>query len=297
MYISYDYYRIFYYVAKLGSFTKAADALMNNQPNLTRAVKTLENELNCILFIRSNKGVKLTPEGQKLYEHISIAFEHIQSAEEELSLNMSLKKGTISIGASEIALHCLLLPILNKFRLLYPSIRLKVSNHSTPQAVSTLKNGLVDFAVVTTPIELSQDLHMEKIKDFRETAVCGTSFSFLKNNKNITLSQLNEYPLISLGKQTKTYEFFSQFFAQKGVKFAPDIEAATADQILPMVRHNLGIGFVPEEFLDEQKSDSIYKLNLEEQISPRSICIVTKEDLPLSLAAKELKNMIIEPKA
>lgn len=294
MYISYDYYRIFYYVAKFGSFTKAADALMNNQPNLTRAVKTLENELNCTLFIRSNKGVKLTPEGQKLYEHISIAFEHIQSAEEELSLNMSLKKGTISIGASEIALRCLLLPILNKFRLLYPGIRLKVSNHSTPQAVSTLKNGLVDFAVVTTPIEISKDLHMEKIKDFRETAVCGTSFSFLKDKKNITLSQVNEYPLISLGKQTKTYEFFSQVFAQKGVRFAPDIEAATADQILPMVRHNLGIGFVPEEFLDEQNLNSIYKLDLEEQIPSRSICIVTKKGQPLSLAAKELKKMITD---
>ena len=45
MYISYDYYRIFYYVAKYGNFTQAAQALMNNQPNITRTIKNLEAEL------------------------------------------------------------------------------------------------------------------------------------------------------------------------------------------------------------------------------------------------------------
>ena len=42
MYISYDYYRIFYYVAKYGNITQAAKLLLNNQPNLTRSIKNLE---------------------------------------------------------------------------------------------------------------------------------------------------------------------------------------------------------------------------------------------------------------
>lgn len=50
MYISYDYYRIFYYVAKYGNFTQAAQALMNNQPNITRTIKNLEAELSCTLL-------------------------------------------------------------------------------------------------------------------------------------------------------------------------------------------------------------------------------------------------------
>ena len=50
MYISYDYYRIFYYVARYGSISKAASVLMNNQPNLTRTIKNLEGELGCPLF-------------------------------------------------------------------------------------------------------------------------------------------------------------------------------------------------------------------------------------------------------
>ena len=51
--ITYDYYRIFYFVAQYHSFTKAAEILKNNQPNITRCMNNLESELGCKLFIRS----------------------------------------------------------------------------------------------------------------------------------------------------------------------------------------------------------------------------------------------------
>lgn len=66
MIINYDYYKIFYYVAKYKSFTQAANVLYNNQPNITRSIKNLERDLNCTLFIRNNRMVSLTPEGEKL---------------------------------------------------------------------------------------------------------------------------------------------------------------------------------------------------------------------------------------
>lgn len=106
MYINYDYYRVFYYVAKYQSITQAANALMNNQPNVTRTVKNLEHELGCVLFVRSNRGVRLTPEGEQLYAHIKIAVEQIQQGEEELSRNKTLQSGTVSISVSEVALRC-----------------------------------------------------------------------------------------------------------------------------------------------------------------------------------------------
>ena len=70
--ITYDYYRIFYYVAQYKSFTKAARALHNNQPNITRCMNNLEQELKCTLFLRSNKGIALTPEGRQLLEDLKL---------------------------------------------------------------------------------------------------------------------------------------------------------------------------------------------------------------------------------
>lgn len=293
MNISYDYYRIFYYVAKYRNLTQAAAALMSNQPNVTRVIKILESELGCTLFIRSNRGVRLTPEGEKLYAHIRIAVGQIETGEELLTMDRTLQSGIISIGASEVALRCFLLPVLNDYHRLYPGVRLRISNHPTPQAIAALKNGSVDIAVATTPTGDFKSLKVQKIREYREIAVCGTAFSELAE-KTVTLRELSEYSIVSLDTQTKTREFYCDWFAKNGLPFAPDIEVATADQILPMVKNNLGIGFIPEDFLRDADSKSVFRLNLKEKIPPRFVCCIKRTDQPLSIAAKELERMIAE---
>lgn len=69
--------------------------------------------------------------------------------------------------------------------------------------------------------------------------------------------------------------------------------AATADQIIPIVKHNLGIGFVPEQFLYDEPN-GIYRLNLKDRIPTREICVVTRKGHSPSLAARELGKMMLE---
>ena len=292
MNISYDYYRIFYYVAKYGSFTAAANKLLNNQPNITRAMKVLESELGCTLFIRTNKGVTLTREGEALFAHISLAFEHIQTGEEEISANKGLQKGIVSIGTTEISLRCFLLPILNEYRNKYPGISIKISNLSSSQALSALKAGIVDFAVVTTPIQKDSALHEVKVKDFREVAICGETLKGKLGSAALGFKELTQYPIVSFEKGRSTHTFYTELFAKHGVNFSPDIEAATADQIIPIVKHNLGIGFIPEQFLDDEPN-GIYKLSLKDQIPARGICVITRKGHSPSLAVRELEKMML----
>lgn len=293
MYISFEYYRIFYYVAKYGSISQAAEALMNNQPNISRTIKNLESELNCTLFVRSRKGVELTQEGEKLYTHVAAAVEQIQYGEEEICLERTLAKGVVTIGASEIALRCFLLPVLKDFRQKYPGVRIRVFNHSTPQAVSALKHGLVDLAVVTTPTSDSDLITSREICEIREVPVCGTAFQEL-SGRQISLSELTKYPLISLVKQTKTYEIYSEWFRQNNCVFAPDIEAATADLILPMVRNNLGIGFVPQQFLDGFPQQELILLDVKEEVPARKICLLKRKNQSMSAAGREMERMILK---
>ena len=110
--------------------------------------------------------------------------------------------------------------------------------------------------------------------------------------RKISLADLGNYPLISLGTSTKSFEFYSAFFTEHGLPYSPDIEAATADQILPMAQADLGVGFVPEEFVNP--SDNVRIIDLEEEIPERSICLIKRKEQPLSVAAKELERMIIE---
>lgn len=88
----------FYYVAQHKSFTKAAEALGNNQPNITRCMNNLEQDLGCKLFVRTNHGVSLTPEGQRLYSRAAVAFEQLRLGESEIRADCSLRTGSISIA-------------------------------------------------------------------------------------------------------------------------------------------------------------------------------------------------------
>lgn len=105
MNINYDYYRIFYYVAKYESVSRAAKFLYSNQPNVTRTIKTLKHSLVARFFTLKPRN-ETDARGQKLYSHIKIAFEHIAAGEKEIISDKDLKSGTVFVAASEVALRC-----------------------------------------------------------------------------------------------------------------------------------------------------------------------------------------------
>ena len=292
MYVDWEYYKIFYYVAKYQNFTKAARVLGNNQPNITHSMNRLESQLNCVLFIRSNRGVTLTPEGEMLYSRIASAAVQIQDAEEELSASATLEHGTISISATETALNIYLSKKLRDFHTEYPGIRLRISNHSTPQAVQAVKNGEVDFAIVSTPAEIESGLKMVELKPFYEVLVGGRTFTALAS-QSLTLKELCSYPLISLSDESVTRSLYRQFFLDHGVVLKPDTEAATTDQMLTLVKSELGLAFVPEPMAKEAlERGELVQLHLQEIIPTRSICLVYDRHRPLNTAARKFQQML-----
>ena len=294
MYVDWEYYKIFYYVAKYQNFTKAARVLGNNQPNITHSMNRLESQLNCVLFIRSNRGVTLTPEGELLYSRIASAAVQIQDAEAELSATATLEHGSISISTTETSLNIYLSEKLRAFHTEYPGILLRISNHSTPQAVQAVKNGEVDFAIVTTPAEVEPGLKMVELHSFTEILVGGNSFREL-SSRNLTLKELSAYPLISLGDESMTRRFYRQFFLDHDAVLRPDTEAATTDQMLTLVKSELGLAFVPEPMAQEPLArDEIVQLHLQEIVPLRSICLVYDPHRPLNTAARKFQQLLTE---
>ena len=182
---------------------------------------------------------------------------------------------------------------MNEYRNKYPGISIKISSLSSLQALSALKAGIVDFAIVTTPIQKDSALNEVKVKEFREIAICGEALKNKLDSAALELKDLIQYPIVSFEKGRSTHTFYTELFAKQGVNFSSDIEAATADQIIPIVKHNLGISFIPEQFLYDEPN-GIYKLNLKEQIPTREICVVTRKGHSPSLAVRELEKMMLE---
>ena len=290
MNISFEHYKIFYYVAKYKSLSKAAQLLINNQPNLTRTIKNLENELDCRLFFRTNKGMILTPEGQMIYAHIKNAVEEVIEAENELSEIKLMKKGLVRISVSEIALRCRLLVAIKEYRRKYPDIRIEISNHLTAQAVESVRDSNADMALVTTPAPDINEFDSIFVCPVTESAICAKDF-VIEEKEPLSLCQLSKYPLVSLSKNTQTYEFYRDIFSANSAEFNPVVETAAEDQIIPMVETGIGIGFVPDGFLKNE--DNIRKIPLSQTLPQRNIIIVKKKNRPLSIAASRLEDIIL----
>ena len=103
--------------------------------------------------------------------------------------------------------------------------------------------------------------------------------------------RVGSVPLITLGAGTTSHAFYTSVFAAQSVTFQPAIEAATADQIIPMAEAGLGVGIVPEAFI--RPFDGVCRIELLKPFPPRAVCIVKRKGQPLSVAARELERMLL----
>lgn len=293
---NFEYYKIFYYVAKYENLTKAATALKTSQPAVTRTIHKLEGELGCRLFTRSKTGMKLTPEGRTFYGYVAAGCAQFFKGENDLSNLISLENGTIYISATETALHCYLFQAMEEFNSLYPNVRFKILNNSTTESVNAVKEGKVDLAFVSANLQVAKPLRMKILRKYRDILIAGMRFEELKAGKEeLSLKELVSYPWISLTAETITRRFLNEYFEKNGLTFAPDMELATTDMILPAVRHNLGLGFIPAEFADaELKSGQVFEIKVKEKLPERKIILIYDMEYPQSIAAKEFQKFLKE---
>ena len=143
-----EYYKVFYHVAGCGSLTQAAEIMCISQPAVSQAIKQLETLIGGKLFLRTAKGVKLTPEGEVLYKYVKEGYETISLGEKKFRQLLDVDNGEIKIGASDMTLQFFLLPYLEKFHELYSNIRIRVTNGPTPETLEKLEDGRMDFCHV-----------------------------------------------------------------------------------------------------------------------------------------------------
>lgn len=147
--------------------------------------------------------------------------------------------------------------------------------------------------MVVTPEIIEKPLVAYPIVEFQDILIGGSDYVSLKD-KPLSLQEVNAYPLVCLGDNTVTYYFYEELFHMHKLELKPELEAATTDQILPMVKHNLGLGFVPYVYAREAlEKKEVYQIPVVERIPSRKICFVENKNHVLSIAAKELKKLVL----
>lgn len=291
-----EYYRTFYYVASLQNMGKAANMLCLSAPSVTKTIRILEQQLECQLFVRTKKGVTLTPEGQALYERVNPAFNLLMRGEEEIELLNSMARGTVSVGVNEASNKYFLLPIvIKKFRSMYPGIRVKIVHISSYDIKDSIDSGRIDFAVAGEPQSGLSEMHIRNLFEAHNVAIVGQNYRHLTERK-LTLNELSEYPLVFVSNDFSIRDYYLRIYAEHGMEFLPDIETPSLDIQLQAVRLGLGYSYVPDLYVDKNFNDgSILKLNLDiEQPTSCSVCLCTYKNRQLSKAAQTFVDILLE---
>lgn len=158
--------RYFVEVARCGNFSEAARRLYTAQPNVSKQIAQLEQELDFPLFVRSKRSVKLTPAGSLLYDHLKDLPDELERLFEQARELSRREEARLNIGILEgQEVSALLLTRLNLAQALYPNLELELERNSFSNLRSGLKNGHYDLIVTL-------DFDVEEEKEFRAVRVC-----------------------------------------------------------------------------------------------------------------------------
>lgn len=287
-----EVYKVFYQVAVCQGITAAAEQLCVSQPAVSQALRQMEQEAGCLLFVRTPRGVRLTKEGSLLFDYVKKGMEAFEEGESVLSKMLNLETGEIRIGASDMTLQFFLLPFLEKYHRQYPGIKIMVSNAPTPETICSLEEGKIDFGIVSTPFDASQNVEAVKVREIANLFVAGDRFADLKG-KILDYSCLKDLPCVFLEKNTSTRRFMDEFLEEKGIFLEPEFELATSDMVVQFAKRNMGVGCVMGDFAKEDlRTGKLFQLNFNEKMPSRFICVVSGKKGILSAAGKKLMDML-----
>ena len=290
-----ELYRVFYTVASCGTVSAAAEALFVTQPAVSKSIRKLEELTECRLFIRSSKGVRLTTEGEILYNFARKGFEYLQSGERVLKKIRNRQDGLVRVGISNTLCRYYFIPHLEAFHQRYPGIRITIVNRTSPETLHLLEQGLIDFGIISIP-KKRFPFAFRELLTVRDVFVAGRHFPGLKGP--VSLQDLVQHPLMMLEKDNVTRRYIDDYLAENGVDLQPEIEIGSLDFLVEFARIGLGVALVIRNFIeDELTAGLLREIAVAPAMPARQVGIVMPADLPLSIAAETFIDFLCPHKA
>ena len=256
----YNKYKIFYVVAELNSFSRAAEFLHISQPAISYSIKELENQLNTNLFIRENRKIKLTEDGEKLMYYLHKAFNEINVAEKVILEGKGIISGTVKLGIySHLAL--ILLPnILKDFNEKYPEVKFEIFTSSSEELKEKLKIRELDFIITQYPLlfEESEVFTEEKLFELENIFFTTKHYHDLYEK-----NKLDELPLLLPFRGYVDIDMLDELLRDKKFKIKNTYRIYAFDLTKKLVLNDFGIGWGPKKCIeDELEKKELYEIFL-----------------------------------
>ena len=267
----------FYHVAKLGSFTKAANTTFRTQSAISQQIKNLEEELGCQLFERIGKRkLRLTFAGNRFFKFSETILERHSSLIEELNEMKGRQKGRLRVAAPFTTLFHLFPLALKHYIKQFPNVELTILDRSQQDILGLIKNGEIDFGLVLESI-VPKDLTALRWKKVRTVVITPVGHPLAKT-KRVTLKQIGKYPLILPPVNLKYRSSLEERFQKLGIDYHIVMESSNVELSSLYVEMGLGISFATVvKDLPELKKRKLEFLPMDHIFKPDYIVVVMRK--------------------
>lgn len=252
-------YRFFYAVAECKSFSKATEYLHVSQPAISHAVKELEYQLNTKLFIRNNKNVVLTDDGEKLLYYVKNAFDNLTMGERIIKEKDDDLTGIIRIGIySHISLF-MLPKIMKEFSEKHPNAKFYIYATSNQEMIEKLRNRELDFIVLQYPIFINEN-------NLKEEILCELETCFFGNKEHYDLyckdqELLKDFSLILPMRGYSDINRLEETLKNHNLILKNNFTSYTTELTVQLVKEGIGIGWGLKKFVEKDiKNNELYEL-------------------------------------
>jgi DNA-binding transcriptional LysR family regulator len=284
----------FYHVAKLGSFTKAADATYRTQSALSQQIKSLEGELECQLFDRIGKRkLRLTSAGERFFKFSEAILEKYDYLTEELNELKGLQKGRLRVAAPFTTLYHLFPQALKDYVKQFPYVELTILDRSQQRVIELVKKGDIDFGF-TLESEAPKDLALLRWKKV-ETVLMTPVGHPLAEAKRVTLRQIAKYSLILPPKDLRftCRRMLEERFQKLGLDYQIVMESSNVELTSLYVELGLGISFATVvRDLPALKQRKLEFLPMEQLFKSDYIAAVMRKDKTLASYKSAFINIL-----
>ncbi|BCG61523.1 putative HTH-type transcriptional regulator YvbU [Paenibacillus sp. URB8-2] len=144
---------LFVKIAESGSFTRAGQEMNMTQPAVSRAISTLEAELDVQLLVRDRRGIALTEVGKRILVAFRDILKGFGKVEQEIAAEKGLEKGLISIGAFPAASSYFIPKIIGAINRQYPQLEFRLHEGTIAEVKEWLETGVIDVGILIPPAD------------------------------------------------------------------------------------------------------------------------------------------------
>jgi LysR family transcriptional regulator, low CO2-responsive transcriptional regulator len=293
--MDFDQLETFLEVARLSSFSRAAERRFRTQPAISSQIRALEEEVGAKLLDRSGGKVAMTAPGKVFQKYAEETLEQRRVMLVTLAEMHRVPRGEIVVSANEGTCLHILPEVFAEFKRQYPSVAVNVKRLEHNKILEAIIDNSCDFGIVSMPVP---DKRLTVVPIHRDELIVITPPQHpLARQKKATVAEVVEYPLL-LPKVGRTRDALEALFHERRLKPAVSMELDSSELLKRFVAADVGVGFIPRSHVAEDlQAKALAALTLADASIQRELALVFRKDKALSRAALAFIDIAVKLKA